>query len=104
MWRLHVPSFRLPTSASTARQRKAEDILSEGYEKEIGSGAWTLEFPRSWREVQQGVAYWGWEAHDPRLWVETLWFGLINIGTAYVFLYKGFEWVQEPGNVQRFMW
>jgi hypothetical protein len=24
--------------------------------------------------------------------------------TGYVFLYKGFEWPQEPGKVQRFMW
>lgn len=72
--------------------------------REKGSWLPVLEIPRSWREVREGVAYWGWEAHDPRLWVETLWFVVVNIGTAYVFLYRGFEWPQEPGNVQRFMW
>ena len=39
-----------------------------------------------------------------RLWVETAWYLLINLVACYVFLYKGFEWPQEPGKVQRFMW
>lgn len=42
--------------------------------------------------------------HDHRLWLETVWFLAINLVTAYVFLYRGFEWPQEPGKVQRFMW
>ncbi|KAJ5780328.1 CAZyme family GT59 [Penicillium paradoxum] len=36
--------------------------------------------------------------------VETFWFLVINLITGYVFLCKGFEWPQEPGKVQRFMW
>ena len=39
-----------------------------------------------------------------RLWIETAWYLLINLATCYVFLYRGFEWRQEPGKVQRFMW
>ena len=39
-----------------------------------------------------------------RLWIETCWYLLINAVTCYVFLYRGFEWSQEPGRVQRFMW
>ncbi|KAF2759496.1 hypothetical protein EJ05DRAFT_498707 [Pseudovirgaria hyperparasitica] len=35
---------------------------------------------------------------------ETLWLALINLGTGYMFLYRGFGWPQEPGKVQRFMW
>lgn len=42
--------------------------------------------------------------HDHRLWLETIWFFFINMATGYVFLYRGFEWPQEPGKVQRFMW
>lgn len=38
------------------------------------------------------------------LWLETLWFLAINAGAGYMFLYRGFEWAQEPGKVQRFMW
>lgn len=41
---------------------------------------------------------------DHRVALETLWFLLINVGTGYVFLYRGFSWPQEPGKVQRFMW
>lgn len=41
---------------------------------------------------------------DHRLWLETAWFLLINAVTGYVFLYRGFEWLQEPGKIQRFMW
>lgn len=44
------------------------------------------------------------KGHDRRLWLETLWFLVINAVTGYVFLFKGFEWPQEPGKVQRFMW
>jgi alpha-1,2-glucosyltransferase len=38
------------------------------------------------------------------LWLETLWFLLINAITCYLFLQKTFEWPQEPGRKQRFMW
>ncbi|KAJ9663951.1 glucosyltransferase [Coniosporium apollinis] len=38
------------------------------------------------------------------VWLELAWFLVINVVTGYVFLYKGFEWPQEPGQVQRFMW
>ncbi|EFR00010.1 hypothetical protein MGYG_03017 [Nannizzia gypsea CBS 118893] len=38
------------------------------------------------------------------LLTETAWYLLINLVTGYMFLYKGFEWPQEPGKVQRFMW
>lgn len=44
------------------------------------------------------------ERHDHRLWLETMWFLAINLATGYIFLYRGFEWPQEPGRVQRFMW
>ena len=36
--------------------------------------------------------------------LETLWFVVVNLITGYMFLFKGFEWPQEPGKVQRFMW
>ncbi len=42
--------------------------------------------------------------HDHRLWLETVWFLLVNGATCYVFLYWGFEWPGEKGVVQRFMW
>jgi alpha-1,2-glucosyltransferase len=38
------------------------------------------------------------------LWLETVWYGVINIVTGYMFLYRPFEWKQEPGQAQRFMW
>ena len=43
-------------------------------------------------------------AVEQRLWIETAWYAFINLVTCYVFLYRGFEWPQEPGKVQRFMW
>ncbi|OJD24857.1 hypothetical protein ACJ73_03777 [Blastomyces percursus] len=36
--------------------------------------------------------------------LETTWYIIINAVTGYMFLYRGFEWPQEPGLVQRFMW
>jgi alpha-1,2-glucosyltransferase len=43
---------------------------------------------------------------DPSTWLylETAWFLLVNLVTCGVFLWRGFEWEQEGGRVQRFMW
>ena len=38
------------------------------------------------------------------LLIELVWYGLINYITCRLFLYKGFNWPQEPGKTQRFMW
>ncbi|PWY84681.1 alpha-1,2 glucosyltransferase alg10 [Aspergillus sclerotioniger CBS 115572] len=43
-------------------------------------------------------------ATNMALFLETYWFLVINAVTGYIFLYCGFEWPQEPGKVQRFMW
>lgn len=51
-----------------------------------------------------GLARVLWLEHDHRLWLETAWFLVVNAVTGWVFLNKGFTWLQEPQNVQRFMW
>ncbi|KAL4762001.1 dolichyl-P-Glc:Glc(2)Man(9)GlcNAc(2)-PP-dolichol alpha-1,2- glucosyltransferase [Aspergillus foveolatus] len=38
------------------------------------------------------------------LFLETAWFLLVNAITGALFLRGGFEWPQEPGKVQRFLW
>lgn len=85
IWRLNVPSLPSHATSSPAKQRQ----------KGVG---------RPSDRVVEFIRYWGWEGHDYRLWLETAWFLLINLVTGYVFLYRGFEWPQEPGMVQRFMW
>ena len=55
-------------------------------------------------EALKAELYVFYERHDHRLWLETVWFLAINLATGYIFLYWGFEWPQEPGKVQRFMW
>lgn len=74
MWRLHLPPQPIP---AVHRLNRPEE------EKEI---------------VRAQVA-----AYSP-LFLETLWFLAVNVVTGYVFLYKGFEWPQEPGIIQRFLW
>lgn len=74
LWRLHLPPQPTP-------------------------GAYRLQQPRGEKEVVRAQAV----MYGP-LFLETLWFLVINAVTGYVFLYKGFEWPQEPGNIQRFMW
>lgn len=54
-----------------------------------------------------GAAEWSqslWSGYDTRLWLETIWFLVVNGVTGYIFLNWGYEWPQEPGKVQRFMW
>jgi alpha-1,2-glucosyltransferase len=59
---------------------------------------WRLQVTTPFRSSK--VAPW-WQN---RLMLETMWFCIINVGTGYLFLHRGFAWEQEPGNVQRFMW
>ncbi|CZR62578.1 related to alpha-1,2 glucosyltransferase/transcriptional activator [Phialocephala subalpina] len=82
IWRLNVPSFPIVEPGKRSKQ------------KNQGVG----------QKIVTWIKFWGWEGHDYRLWLETTWFLVINFITGYMFLYRGFEWKQEPGNVQRFMW
>lgn len=41
---------------------------------------------------------------DHMLWIEMAWFLLVNGATCWLFLERPFEWMQEPGKLQRFMW
>lgn len=77
-WRLHVPLQQHYTPVKEAKSDPAE-------------GTWS-------------VVYRTLRASDHRLWLESLWLLAINAATGYMFLYRGFEWSQEPGKVQRFMW
>lgn len=95
-----MPSLTLPPPLPRGRGARAAG--PRGLEKRSFRGK--LGVPGSWGKTKDWARYWAWEGHDPRLWLETAWFAAINVVTAYVFLYKGFEWKQEPGNVQRFMW
>ncbi|KAE8160312.1 DIE2/ALG10 family-domain-containing protein [Aspergillus tamarii] len=74
MWRLHLPRQPTPLVYREQRPRDAKEALHAKI---------ATNFP---------------------LFLETFWFLVINIVTGYVFLFKGFEWPQEPGKVQRFMW
>ncbi|KAJ5599308.1 Dol-P-Glc:Glc(2)Man(9)GlcNAc(2)-PP-Dol alpha-1-2-glucosyltransferase [Penicillium hetheringtonii] len=74
IWRLHLPAS--PTLAMF-RQKRPE---TEG------------------EKAQSDII-----SNAPKF-LETIWFITINAVAGYVFLYKGFEWPQEPGKVQRFMW
>ncbi|KAL9110616.1 MAG: hypothetical protein Q9227_004793 [Pyrenula ochraceoflavens] len=84
LWRLHVPSHSAPFFSPTTTQQQNLDT-----EKALLKNASRLE---------------AFKAYDHRLILETMWFLLVNWVTGWVFLYCGFEWAQEPGKVQRFMW
>jgi alpha-1,2-glucosyltransferase len=64
-------------------------------------------------EAKKGGLGWLWTVGrkvDVRLVLETMWFVGINVGTMYMFLWRGFYWrgedggVVDGGRVQRFMW
>ncbi|KAF2142591.1 glycosyltransferase family 59 protein [Aplosporella prunicola CBS 121167] len=90
MWRLHVPIYssddEVMSSSSTAVKEK----------EEAKSGA---SGPSS---AQAAPASRG--KHNKFLWLETAWFLVVNVVTGYIFLNWGYEWPQEPGMVQRFLW
>jgi alpha-1,2-glucosyltransferase len=74
MWRLHLPSSPTP---AMFRQKRPK------LESEKARADTITNAPK---------------------FLETVWFIIISAVTGYVFLYKGFEWPQEPGKIQRFMW
>lgn len=76
VWRLHVPVY---TPKQTDRGGKGPKLVRSSWGR-------TLLQPGVW------------------LWVETLWFCVINCVTGYIFINWTFEWPQEPGQTQRFMW
>ena len=82
IWRLHLPTAYDPSRLSLAFS-SPQKLLSK-----------RLDTPKL-------LVF---ESYDHRLWLETIWFLIINAVTGYIFLYWGFIWEQEPGKVQRFMW
>jgi alpha-1,2-glucosyltransferase len=87
LWRLSVPEYVPP---SEAQGRFAE-----------------LDFANSQRESTQMITKYRVLLRvlaKYSVYLEFGWYMLVNLVTCYIFLYKGFEWPQEPGNVQRFMW
>ncbi|SMR61000.1 unnamed protein product [Zymoseptoria tritici ST99CH_1E4] len=78
-WRMHVPL------SSPSLAHESAIMRSQGKEGKM-----------SWAEVLR--------EYDWRVVVETVWLLAVNAVTGWVFLNKGFEWPQEPGMVQRFMW
>lgn len=95
MWRLHVPiagrdsDSTPPTVPSPASEKQVKQDSPKPRGEQIESSV----IARMLRFVQANT-----------VWLELAWFLVINVVTGYVFLYKGFEWPQEPGQVQRFMW
>ncbi|KAK8202896.1 putative glucosyltransferase [Phyllosticta capitalensis] len=79
MWRLHFPIGNETGGGAVVKEKKNEE------DGEVDDAT----------KVPEQSAW---------LWAETAWFLLVNLATGYVFLNWGFEWPQEPGSVQRFMW
>ena len=96
-WRLMLPA--LPESHPAAPTTDAAGAVKSG-----GSDNAPQRRPDAAEPSKLGGFLDGLVHRDYRLVMETAWFLLINAVTGYVFLYRGFEWPQEPGNVQRFMW
>lgn len=65
---------------------------------------WRIHVPIPTREPGSRMGPHALLGPDHRLWLETAWLCAINAITAYLFLYRGFAWPQEPGKIQRFMW
>ena len=82
-WRLHVPVPPSPSMIRSSESGSHNDKFTARPRKNLMSMLWERKC---------------------HLWLETLWFGVINLVTFYVFLHKGFKWPQDPDKIQRFMW
>ncbi|KEQ84612.1 hypothetical protein M438DRAFT_397256 [Aureobasidium pullulans EXF-150] len=95
MWRLRVPQSHPGASliARPTHKNWKQWWNKERERRNIDRQSWT-----NWLYIVL------WAEHDHRLYLETLWFVTINSAVGYIFLNWGFEWPQEPGKTQRFMW
>lgn len=85
IWRLHVPN----TGRSPEVAHKKSDSVSKTV---AATSKQDATYPAlDWRQSYV-------------LWTELAWFLLVNAVTCWLFLEKPFEWIQEPGRLQRFMW
>ncbi|KIW91835.1 uncharacterized protein Z519_07805 [Cladophialophora bantiana CBS 173.52] len=90
-WRLAVPEYVAPSEEKRKRtelERKSSSSNNSSLGGPSTSGIQSL--------LRTAAAH--------SAWLELVWYVLVNVVTCYLFLYQGFEWRQEPGNVQRFMW
>jgi alpha-1,2-glucosyltransferase len=85
IWRMHVPE----TLASDAPRQKALEVGAKSTPAAGGTGALG--------RLVDGLA-------SHALSLELVWYTVINVLTGYMFLTRTFEWSQEPGMAQRFMW
>ncbi|EON62710.1 hypothetical protein W97_01934 [Coniosporium apollinis CBS 100218] len=95
MWRLHVPiagGYSDSTPPAEPAPASEKRLKQESLKPPEEQSRWPVII-RILRALQINA-----------VWLELAWFLVVNAVTGYVFLYKGFEWPQEPGQVQRFMW
>lgn len=90
MWRLAVPEY-MPKPKPKA-EKQTESVVGE---KKISP----QDAPSNSLLQRLLTTMGGYSSH-----LELIWYLVINVGTCYMFLYRGFEWPQELGNIQRFMW
>ncbi|KIY00581.1 uncharacterized protein Z520_03244 [Fonsecaea multimorphosa CBS 102226] len=84
-WRLAVPEY------ISAKKQKRSELETNGSSSDKAASTSAIQ------SLLRTAA-----AHSA--WLELAWYLVVNVVTCYLFLYRGFEWSQEPGNVQRFMW
>ncbi|KAF1810178.1 hypothetical protein P152DRAFT_101638 [Eremomyces bilateralis CBS 781.70] len=82
LWRYHLPSIG-GIAAKSSRAAATSAVAEQSFLRKVEAAI-----------MDQRIV----------LILETLWFAVVNSVTGYLFLYKGFIWPQEPGNLQRFMW
>lgn len=102
MWRLRVPQATIPVPGLKS-DNDAGDVTGSVHGTTSGEGKGEAGEDRE-KEEGWWVRLVNWTRHDHRLWLETAWLLTVNAATGWVFLNWGFEWAQEPGRVQRFMW
>jgi alpha-1,2-glucosyltransferase len=89
MWRLAVPEYK-PKSKAQQKFSELGKSKSAAKQKKVPPASLL-------QAVLNTLAVYS-------AYIELVWYLAINVVTGYMFLYKGFDWPQEPGNVQRFMW
>ncbi|KAH7031678.1 DIE2/ALG10 family-domain-containing protein [Microdochium trichocladiopsis] len=103
-WRLLVPAWPLSIPTPETRPSPRPPASSHVPDQRGQSAALSA------KESSSSPARPWWARFDVQILLETVWFGIINAATMYIFLTRPFYWknpdgsLADGGRVQRFMW
>lgn len=109
-WRLLVPAWPSHECATSSAAETAGGTKNGGTSGKANAQTRPGTGRTLWARLFGGVGAVFYSYFDARLVLETIWFLAIDAATAYIFLYRPYQWraqdgsLLDEGRLQRFLW